>query len=290
MNKFEEDFLKLTESLFKLSDEEHKEIIKAYKGSIDNILPLLAQLYIKYAVDGKLTIAELHKYNRLLSFEQQIIEELKQLRAIEVKQFNTMLSGIYSQAFYQTAYTLEMGTAAAISFTLLKPEFVKEAISFNWSGVPFSERIWANQDAMLKGLRTELTQGIIQGDSVDKMARRFRKKFNSSYHNTQRLFRTESARVINSAQEKIYSDSGVVQKVKWLATLEGNTCSECAKLDQKVFNLDDSRKPSVPRHPNCICCTVAVIEGMEHKKRKDNATKEIISNMSYKEWEKEKGI
>lgn len=290
MSKFEDEFLKLTESLFNLSEEHHKDIIKAYKGSLDNILSMVAQLYMKYAIDGKLTMAELNKYNRLIALEQQVREELKTLGGIELKHFNTMLKDIYSQSFYQTAFALETGTQAVIDFALLKPEFVKEVVSFNWSGVPFSERLWSNQDSMLKGLRTELTQGIIQGESVDKMARRFRKKFESSYFNTQRLFRTESARVISSAQEKIYEDSGVVQELIYTATLDNKTSEVCRKNDSKRWKVDDQNKPKIPAHPNCRSCWIPAVKDYQPKKRKDNETGKIIDYKNYEEWSKAKGI
>lgn len=290
MAKFEDDFLKLVESMFKLTDKQHIEIIKAYKSSLDNVLSIVAQLFMKYAVDGKLNLADLNKYNRLVAIEQQIRAEIKNLGGIELNNFKTILSDIYKQSYYQTVFQLEKGIQSVIDFSLLKPEFVKEVISFNWSGVPFSERIWSNHDALVKNLRTELTQGIIQGDSVDKIARRMRQKFNSSVFQSQRLMRTESARVISSAQEKIYQDSGVVQELIYTATLDSKTSEICRDRDTKRWKIDDPKRPKIPAHPNCRSAWIPAVKEYEPKKRKDNETGKIINYKNYEEWSKEKGI
>ncbi|MEH6957226.1 minor capsid protein [Neobacillus drentensis] len=290
MSKFEEDFLNLVDSMFNLTDEQHKEILLAYKGSLDNIQTIVAKLYMQYAVDGKLALADLNKYNRMVAIEQQVKDEIKKLGGIETKQFNTILSDIYKQSYYQTAFHLETGSQALIDFALLKPEFIKEVISFNWSGVPFSERIWGNHDSLVKALRTELTQGIIQGDSVDKMARRMRKQFNSSVYQSQRLMRTESARIISSAQEKIYQESGVVQELIYTATLDNKTSEICRDRDGKRWQIDDEKRPKIPAHPNCRSCWIPAVKDYQPKKRKDNENKKVNEYKNYDEWSKAKGI
>jgi SPP1 gp7 family putative phage head morphogenesis protein len=290
MTKFEDDFLNLVDSLFNLTDEQHKEIIQAYKTSLDNVQTIIAKIFMQFAVDGKLNIADLNKYNRIVSIEQQIKEEIKNLGGIETKQFNSILNDIYKQSYYQTAFHLEKGIEATIDFTLLKPEFVKEAISYNWSGIPFSERIWNNNTALINSLRTELTQGIIQGDSVDKMAKRIKTKFNTSVFNSQRLIRTESARVISTAQEKLYQDSGVVQEVIYTATLDNKTSKICRERDGKRWEIDDPNRPKIPAHPNCRSAWIPAVKDYQPKKRLDNETKKIIEYKNYDEWSKANGI
>ncbi|MEC1725860.1 minor capsid protein [Schinkia azotoformans] len=289
MSNLEDGILNLVDDLFKLTDEQHKEVIIAYKGSLNNIRQLIAELYVKYAVEGKLNLSDLYKYNRLVAIEDRIKVEIKNLGGFELKQINLILKDIYKQSFYKTAYFLESGMQVGINFALLKPEFVKEVASFNWSGVPFSDRIWDNANSLVKALRTELTQGIIEGDSIDKMARRIKKRFDTSAYNSQRLIRTESARVISSAQEKIYNDSGVVKYVEYVATLDNRTSETCRNRDGKRWKVDDPTKPKIPAHPNCRSTWIPVIsDDYKPKKRKDNETKEIIEYKNYDDWYKAK--
>lgn len=284
MSKFEDDFLKFVDTLYALTDAQHKEVLLAYLNSLDNIRQLIAQLYMQYAVDGKLNMVELNKYNRLMAIEKKIMEEVKNLGTIELKQVNLILPEIYKQAYYQSAYIIESTAQTAISFTLLKPEFVKEAVTYNWSGVPFSERIWSNHDSLVRSLRTELTRGIIEGESIDKVARRMKKTFDSKAYESRRLIRTESSRVISAAQDKIYNDSAVVEELIFTATLDSQTTYGCRKLDGKRFKKDDPNKPTLPRHVNCRSCYIPYIEGLTYRTRKDNESKKLTTYKNYDEW------
>ncbi|MBE2926589.1 minor capsid protein [Anoxybacillus flavithermus] len=280
----EKEFLKMVDELFVLSDKEHREVLKLYRKHRDNIKQLIAELFMKYGVDGKVNVSDIPK------IERQIQEEIRSIAVSEVAIVTTILATVFAHAYYRTAYEIEKSIGVTISFSLLRKEVIDEIINFNWSGIPFSQRIWDNTNALVNALRTELYLGIQQGESIDKIAKRIDKQFNSKAFQSQRLIRTESARVISSAQEKIYAESGVVQKVQWVATLEENTCEQCARLDEKQFDIDDETKPSPPKHPNCRCCFIGVVEGYEPTKRKDNETKEVIEYQSYAEWTKKKGI
>ncbi|MBE2931298.1 minor capsid protein [Anoxybacillus flavithermus] len=280
----EKEFLKMVDELFNLSDKEHREVLKLYRKHRDNIKRLVAELFMKYGVDGKVNVSDIPK------IERQIQEEIRNIAVSEVAIVTTILATVFAHAYYRTAYEIEKSIGVTISFSLLRKEVIDEIINFNWSGIPFSQRIWDNTNALVNALRTELYLGIQQGESIDKIAKRIDKQFNSKAFQSQRLIRTESARVISSAQEKIYAESGVVQKVQWVATLEENTCEQCARLDEKQFDIDDETKPSPPKHPNCRCCFIGVVEGYEPTKRKDNETKEVIEYQSYAEWTKKKGI
>ncbi|MGG3919920.1 minor capsid protein [Parageobacillus thermoglucosidasius] len=280
----EKEFLKMVDELFNLSEKQHREVLKLYKKHRDNIKQLIAELFMRYGNDGKVNVSDIPK------IERQIQEEIRNIAVSEVAIVTSILATICALAYYRTAYEIEKSIGVAISFSLLRKEVIDEIVNFNWSGIKFSERIWSNIDALHRALRTELYLGIQQGESIDKIAKRIDKQFNSKAYQSQRLIRTETARIISSAQEKIYRDSGVVQKVQWVATLEGNTCEQCARLDGKQFDIDDETKPSPPKHPNCRCCFIGVVEGYEATKRKDNETKQVVEYKTFEEWAKSKGI
>jgi SPP1 gp7 family putative phage head morphogenesis protein len=280
----EKEFLKMVEELFNLSEKQHREVLKLYKKHRDNINQLIAELFMRYGNDGKVNVSDIPK------IERQIQEEIRNIAVSEVAIVTSILATICAHAYYRTAYEIEKSIGVAISFSLLRKEVIDEIVKYNWSGTEYSQRIWDNTNALVKALRTELYLGIQQGESIDKIAKRIDKQFNSKAYQSQRLIRTESARVISSAQEKIYRESGVVKKVQWVATLEGNTCEQCARLDGKQFDIDDQTKPSPPRHPNCRCCFIGVVGDYQPTKRKDNETKEIIDHKTFEEWAKSKGI
>lgn len=280
----EKEFLKMVDELFNLSEKEHREVLKLYKKHRDNIKQLVAELFMRYGNDGKVNVSDIPK------IERQIREEIRNIAVSEVAMVTSILTTICALAYYRTAYEIEKNIGVAISFSLLRKEVINEIVNFNWSGIPFSERIWDNTNALVKALGTELYLGIQQGESIDKIAKRIDQQFNSKAYQSQRLIRTESARVISSAQEKIYAESGVVEYLIYTATLDNRTSQICRSRDGKKWRIDDPNRPMIPAHPNCRSCWIPVIEGYEPTKRKDNETKEIIEYQTYNEWAKSKGI
>ena len=276
----------MVDELFNLSDKEHREVLKLYRKHRDNIKRLVAELFMKYGVDGKVNVSDIQR------IEQQMMNEIRNIAISEVAIVTSILATVCALAYYRTAYEIEKSISIAISFSLLRKEVIDEIIHFNWSGIPFSERIWNNANALVNALRTELHLGISQGESIDKIAKRIEKQFNSKAYQSQRLIRTESARVISSAQEKIYAESNVVKYLMYTATLDNRTSEICRSRDGKKWRIDDPNRPVIPAHPNCRSCWIPLIEGYEHEptKRKDNETKQIIEYKTYNEWAKSKGI
>ncbi|KYD30058.1 minor capsid protein [Geobacillus sp. B4113_201601] len=280
----EKEFLKMVDELFILSEKEHREVLKLYRKHRDNIKQLIAELFMKYGQDGKVNVSDIPK------IERQMQEEIRNIAVSEVAIVTSILATVFAHAYYRTAYMIEKTIHTTFSFSLLRKEVVDEIVNYNWSGIPFSQRIWNNANALVNALRTELYIGIQQGESLDKIAKRIDKQFNSKAYQSQRLIRTESARVISSAQEKIYRESGVVKYLIYTATLDNRTSQICRSRDGKKWRIDDPERPMIPAHPNCRSCWIPAIEGYEPTKRKDNETKEVIEYQSYDEWAKSKGI
>lgn len=125
--------------------------------------------------------------------------------------------------------------------------------------VNFSQRIWANIDALKAELDAVISTGIIHGDNPREMARLLKKHVRQTVTNhryvTERLARTESARVQHKAQisSLIKMD---YRFCKWHA--EPGACKICGDIvnnddgfGKGVYEIDDC--PIVPVHPNCRC-------------------------------------
>lgn len=291
MNKLHRDLIKVVDKAFNLTDKEHKEILQLYDESRKNINQFVADLYMRYADDGLLDYDD-YLSNHEQRTESLITQEVSKIASTEATLTVIILGSVLSLAHNKTAYTLDrqFNFNAGVKFNLLRPEVVDTIVNYNWSGIPFSERIWNNSNMLVRGLRQELAQGLQAGESIDKMARRINKQFNSKAYQSQRLIRTESARVITEAHERIYEEIGI-DEVMWLATLEGNTCSECSALDGERFKLDEDTRPIPPLHPNCRCAYVPIpFDDYKTTDRKDNVTKNIIDYITYEEWIKNKSL
>lgn len=293
MNSFEEEMLKMIDDIYNTTDKDHKQILELYRDYQNNIIAFFNSLFSLYGKDGQLDYAELQKYNRMQKIEEFLKEEAKKIVTTEIAITTTILIATFAATYYKSAYIMDkhMGIfGVGINFNLLKKEFIKEVVNFNWNGIPFSERIHRNHNNLINTLRTELANGIRQGESVDKIARRVKKQLGIRYNDSKTLIRTESARVINSAQEKIHEDSGVVKELIFTATLDNKTTPFCRNHDGKRYKINDPNKPKLPAHCNCRSCYIGAIEGYQPRKRKDNETKQIIEYKNYEEWQKAKGI
>ena len=123
----------------------------------------------------------------------------------------------------------------------------------------FSQRIWANIDALKAELDAVISTGIIRGDNPREMTRLLKKHVGTTVTNhryvAERIARTESARVQFVAQKNSLIKMDY-RFCKWHA--EPGACKICSDIaddddgfGKGVYEIDDC--PIVPVHPNCRC-------------------------------------
>lgn len=123
----------------------------------------------------------------------------------------------------------------------------------------FSQRIWADVDALKAELDAVISTGIIRGDNPREMARLLKKHVRQTVTNhryvTERLARTESARVQHKAQVNSLIKMDY-RFCKWHA--EPGACKICSDIvnnddgfGRGVYEIADV--PNAPIHPNCRC-------------------------------------
>ena len=133
-------------------------------------------------------------------------------------------------------------------------------------GATFSERVWKNTDELKARLDVLLTNNQIQGNNPDVIARRLRDLVSDQFagqakYVTERLARTESARIIHEAQLESYRKYGI-DYVKWIA--EASACDLCEDIAHGGKDGDGIYKrekcPQYPVHPNEQCSVAAYYE------------------------------
>ncbi|OFT18827.1 phage head morphogenesis protein [Lactobacillus sp. HMSC17G08] len=132
----------------------------------------------------------------------------------------------------------------------------------------FSQRIWINQDILKAKLDELLTAATIQGQSPLKIARKLRNQVaetvNNSRYVTERIARTESARIQTQAQLDSFHKFGY-DYCNWVA--EPSACDVCKEISEGgkngkgIYRVDDV--PDIPVHPNCRCSIAAYAPGDE---------------------------
>ena len=123
----------------------------------------------------------------------------------------------------------------------------------------FSQRVWADTDALKAELDAVISTGIIRGDNPREMARLLKEHVRTVVTNhryvTERLARTESARVQHKAQVSSLIKADY-RFCKWHA--EPGACKICSEIANNddgfgkgVYEIADV--PNAPIHPNCRC-------------------------------------
>lgn len=150
-------------------------------------------------------------------------------------------------------------------------------------------------------ITSALTQGILQGESIDKLSRRMRSVAEMDYKASIRNARTAMTGAQNAGRLDGYeraNDMGIETQKQWLAVMDDRTRHEHRMLDGQRVDVDDPFEVDgyeimYPGDPagepemvyNCRCTMICAIKGFEKDftDRKNDA----LGDMTYDEW---KGI
>lgn len=291
MDNLRDEILDIRDLIDMKVEKDSKPILQAYKRALNETREEIAKLYVKYAVDGKLTLTQKERYTYLKMLESQLKEQAQKLGNIDLGHTTNILSDIYKESYYRNAYAIDKGVVTAIDFTLLNPKIVEAAVNIPIEGRMFSGRIWSNKDLLVKRVRQSVERAMLQGHSIDRLARDIKNDFGSSAYESKRLIRTETGRVYKQAAQNIYESSSVVKKIMWDATLDSKTRPEHAELDGKTWGIDDPNRKYAPDGVNCRCATIPVVPGWNPTKKRENiGDRDIIDYSSYENWVKSKNI
>jgi len=141
-------------------------------------------------------------------------------------------------------------------------------------GIPLSQRIWSNQQAIHKDIHTIIANAMQEGKGiadisdlitkyVDPAARKdWNKLMQDGFHvhrrdveyNAQRLARTVSQHAYQKATEDRIRGNPFVTGVKWIAN-GSRACDLCLARDGKVYDKGDAPLD----HPNGMCILEPVV-------------------------------
>lgn len=274
------DFIKIRKDLDEQAQKKIKTLLKKYKTGQDDLIEEIAAVILKNQDDSGFVV---YSPSMVAEIKKDIKNNLDSLSKSENDFLEKLLEDAASDAIKETA--LKIGMVA--DWHILRDEFVKRAINTPIDGKNFSSRIWENTNDLANRIYNDVLDCIRNGTRPNAIARKIKDDYGATAYQAKRLVNTELARVVSDAQLDVYKNSGVVQKVMWMATLEDNTCENCAGLDGKTFDID--KAPRQPLHPCCRCCYVPVVDGHTPAKRADNETKKNIDYVTYSEWETNKG-
>jgi SPP1 gp7 family putative phage head morphogenesis protein len=241
---------------------------------------------------------------RFEAMRDKAAERLLKANQIACEYIKGETPDIFAVNLNHMAYGLEK-EYGNIGFTLYNEEMVRKLIAEEADMLPapsinVPKDLWWNKNL----ITAEMTSGILQGESIGKLADRFQHITDANRVSAIRNARTFCTAAENAGRQEGFNKAaamGIKVKKQWVATLDNRTRHSHRALDGQIVDYNKpfiSNLGSKMMHPgdkngavagdlyNCRCTMITVekesIVAEEVKRRAEN---EVISNMTYKEWE-----
>lgn len=287
--KAEKELQKELDEYFKRFHKQDKEKAKlVLQGKLDQ------SEYIKWRKNKMLYKETLSQKVDVMS--QHLLNVNKQARGIIRKE----TFGVYADQYNFGVYQVEKGLHIDTSFTLFDQTTVERMAEKNPKLLPERK---APDGKILKYSRrkvnTAITQGVLQGESIDDVAKRLTQVVGME----ERYALTNARTAMTGAQNAGRLDSyiamkkmGIKLRKQWMATLDERTRTSHQEMDGEIVDIEEKfsnglEYPGDPKgHPrevyNCRCTMIAELPDFppENMQRLDNIDKTPIDYVTYKEW------
>lgn len=266
------------------------------------------KIHAKEVKDGKITQEQFDNWKKGQVFQgkqwqakrESIIHTMQNSNKIAMEIVNGKSTNVFTVNANYASYDMEHGAGVNFGFGIYDSSTVVNLIKNNpkllpeWKINEPKDYTWSQ-----KKLNRSVTQGIIQGESLDQISKRLSNKLVSDNENKMKTFaRTAMTGAQNSG--RLYSmeeasKMGIEVYKQWMATLDSHTRDSHADVDGETVPLDSkfSNGLEYPGEPggapaevyNCRCTMVSDIKKYpDSYKRYDNINGKPIDNMSYREW------
>lgn len=235
-----------------------------------------------------------YRMSREVALQADINARMAQLADVEIFEDTRLFHEIIEDAYGHTLFDIQKGTGYGFRVDAMSPGLMQGILRNPWSGELFSERVWKNTGILADQLNEVLTDALQRGRSWRQTAEELAGRMSVGYHEAERLVRTESVYMANTAEMEGYKAAGIA-RYRFLATLDSHTCDVCGALDGETFEVSAAMpgENMPPMHPNDRCTTVAEFDDMHlsnfERMAHDPVTGEnykVPADMSYAEWQK----
>ena len=279
-----------------------KELEQIYERALNDIMAQITLLQARKDTQNLQSIIYQIEYQKAL--KKQIETILDQLHNNEFKSISEYLTKCYEEGWIGTLYDLQ-NQGIPLIFPINQEQIVK-AIQLD---TKLSKNLYDSLGLDIKELksviRSEVSRGISQAYSYEKMATLIKQASGNSYANSVRIARTEGHRITNeatyNAQVKAKSKGAQIMK-EWDSTLDSKTRPEHQYLDGQIVEVDKPFKDSegneamfpggfgVPSLDiNCRCCMKQRAKWFLDKDKEftkmNNETKELITFKNKEDYE-----
>jgi SPP1 gp7 family putative phage head morphogenesis protein len=258
--------------------------------------------YIKYGKENAINGAWIKQLenasarvhiSRLEAIKLQLQQQAEALAAKQAEAVKGVSEGVYKSSYYHTAFELQKGVGVGWTLHAIDENVIEKVLARPWTldKQTFSDRIWANKQALVNTVNTQITQMVMRGAAPDNTIKAIADRFKVSKSQAGRLVMTESAAFSNEARKDCFKDLDV-EKYVIVETLDGKTCGLCAQLDGKVYPMSEYAigVTAPPFHPWCRGTTAPYFDDMDDiaerwaRDPETGKTYTVPGSMTYKQW------
>jgi SPP1 gp7 family putative phage head morphogenesis protein len=256
---------------------------------------------------GKITKAEYTEWrrnqmligNRYIALRDTLVHDLTNVDQIAMKYASDAMIDVYALNMNYETYCIEHDLRLDTSFTLYNHDAVERLIKENPDLLP-RPKVDIPKDMRWNRahIQSAITQGILQGESIPKIAKRLQNVTGMDKRAAIRNARTAMTGAQNGGRldsMKRAQGRGIEVKKGWLATLDGRTRDSHAAMDGEEVELDEKfsnglRFPGDPNgRPaevyNCRCRMVHVFPKYRTDwSNMENRNTDKLGDMTYQEW------
>lgn len=273
------------------------QIVKYYKSALKDIKGILSDMY---ASNPNPTFSEMVKYNRLLSYENQIAERLNELKSPLQEQIKFSIEDSYKEAYQTEYYKLEQYSGVSLNFTILPTIKIESALFNPYDRIKWTTRNQQHINDLNNKVKQSITRGLTEGKTLYQVSKDIQSSTEKTAYQSMRIARTESLRASNTAQTVVYDrvtpiaeKYGLKTYKVWLSAMDNRTRDTHAQANQQhsidgLFTVNGYKcqcphDSSLPASEviNCRCTFKTEFEGLNGAIKNET--------MSYDEWLKMKG-
>lgn len=302
--------------------EEYKRAAKETQQKLNDFLNKYQEkdkLKKQECREGKISWDEYRQWrkNQILTAERW--REMQKTLAMDLHNVNKIAKSItqgympevYALNHNYSTFQIEKGSGIDTSYTLYDRHTVERLFRENPKLLPdpfpnskTGKLLAENKDLRWnrQRIQSELTQGLLQGESIPEIAKRMQKVTDSNYKSAVRNARTMTTGAENAGRVDSYKRAkgmGIKMAQCWVATLDGRTRHSHRSLDGEEIEVGGTfsngcRYPGDPNGSpsdvyNCRCSLISQLKGFETDITDMSVRRnEKLGNMTYDEWKKEK--
>ena len=309
---------KILRDMEKRLDEVYKQAYREARQTADDFMKQFREMDKKkrqQVKDGELDKAEYERWRRTQVFQgnryhqmaDTLAADMTHTNQIAASVINGYLPEVYAVNHNYGTYEIEKGSRINTQYTMYDKQTVERLIRDNPDLLPRKAAVNVPKDQLWnkKHINSAITQGILQGEAIDKIAQRLAATVTDMSHTSAiRNARTMTTSAQNGGRIDSYKRAegmGIKMLQVWMATLDSRTRHEHRQLDGQKRKVGEAfevegEKIFFPGDPaadpalvyNCRCTLVGEVEGVDYNLSDVSQRDSKLGDMTYEEWKEEK--